>query len=436
VEHATKEGEAMEPVNRKHRSKTALVLAGGGLTGAVYEIGALRALDDLLRDRTVNDFDIFVGTSAGAFVSAMVAQGIGPHEIMDALAGQHATLPPIRPQDLFSIRRKDLFRWGVKLPRTVVGAGSHYLRNFNDMTLFDLLWLLLEALPSGFYDNRALEKYLDRVLALEGKSNHFQDLDRELYIVATDLDSGQRVVFSRDQHAHVPLTRAVAASSAVPVLYRPVRIDGHDYVDGAARGNASLDIAIEQGAKLVVCINPLVPVDNSAHSHIPILGPDSAYLSDKGLSAIASQTTRITAHSALHYHIKQLRKTHPGVDIVLIEPSVHDYRMFFFNAMRYSARLILARHGFESVTQHITEDYAHFKQLFERHGIPITRRLVLQELHEMETEALSARPRQRPLAISPAPTPPRSRRAATRPLRRALNDLDQTLHRLEYSRVK
>ena len=55
----------------RHRSgKTALVLAGGGLTGAVYEIGALRAIDDLLVDRTVNDFDIYVGTSAGALVAS------------------------------------------------------------------------------------------------------------------------------------------------------------------------------------------------------------------------------------------------------------------------------------------------------------------------------------------------------------------------------
>ncbi len=49
---------------RDARDKVALVLAGGGITGAVYEVGALRAIDDLLVGMTVNDFDIFVGTSA------------------------------------------------------------------------------------------------------------------------------------------------------------------------------------------------------------------------------------------------------------------------------------------------------------------------------------------------------------------------------------
>lgn len=414
------------------RTKTALVLAGGGLTGAVYEIGALRAMDDLLVDRTVNDFDIYVGTSAGALVSTFLAQGITPHQIMDALAGKHATLPPIRRRDLFSVNRRDLLRWVMKIPRTLLGAGSHYMRHAADMTLFDVGWLLLEALPPGLYDDASLEKYLDHVLTAAGKSTDFADLERELYIIATDLDNGHRTIFSQEHYAHVPITRAVAASAAVPLLYKPVRIDGHDYIDGATRGYASLDIAVEHGAKLIVCINPMVPLDNSEHSSIPLLGPDGTYLSDKGMSGIASQITRITAHSALHYHIKQLRKTCPDVDIILIEPSRHDYKMFFYNAMRYSARLILARHGFESVTLNIAEDYAYYKALLERHGIRITRRVLLQELYALQHGGDSPQTLRRILETPARPTPRFTRRAATmRPLHRALNDLDKTLAHVE-----
>ena len=57
---------------RPRRSRTALVLGGGGFTGGVYEIGALRALDLLAVNRTVNQFDVYVGTSAGSFVAALV----------------------------------------------------------------------------------------------------------------------------------------------------------------------------------------------------------------------------------------------------------------------------------------------------------------------------------------------------------------------------
>src|SRR4051794_32966474 len=102
-EQLAQQGLLMTATNQIPRTKTALVLAGGGLTGAVYEIGALRAIDDLLVDRTVNDFDIYVGTSAGALVSTFLAQGISPHEVMDALAGEHANVPPIQPRDVFSL---------------------------------------------------------------------------------------------------------------------------------------------------------------------------------------------------------------------------------------------------------------------------------------------------------------------------------------------
>src|SRR5437867_8999359 len=76
---------------RRRRSKTALVLGGGGFTGGVYEIGALRALDLLTVNRTVNDFDIYVGTSAGAFVASLVANGITPEEMSRVVNNQVST---------------------------------------------------------------------------------------------------------------------------------------------------------------------------------------------------------------------------------------------------------------------------------------------------------------------------------------------------------
>ncbi len=365
---------------RSHRGKTALVLAGGGLSGAMYEIGALRAIDDVLTDRTVNDFDIYVGTSAGAIVCSLLANGATPEMMLQGLSGDLPGIRPIQRRDLFHLNIQDAWKLGIKLPRTILDAWTQYLRYISDVTLFDLLWSISEALPTGMYDSLALEAYMREIISSFGGTNDFTRLRQQLHVVATDLDSGQRTVFGPDSNQDVPISLAIAASTAVPLLYRPVRIANHDYVDGGVRGNASVDLAIERGATLVIVINPLVPFDNSDHHSVPFIGPGGSYLSDKGLTGVASQVGRIQSHGGLIYHVKQLRKTHPEVDTVLIEPSQSDYQMTFSNIMRYSTRLMLARHGFETVTLKLAENYTYFDNLLSRHDIAITQRLVEEEL--------------------------------------------------------
>src|SRR5260370_3085348 len=91
---------------RRRRSKTALVLGGGGFTGAVYEIGALRALDLLSVNRTVNQFDVYVGTSAGSFVASLAANGATPEEMMRVVNQQVPT--PFRDIDVGTLLRPNL----------------------------------------------------------------------------------------------------------------------------------------------------------------------------------------------------------------------------------------------------------------------------------------------------------------------------------------
>lgn len=407
----------------KKRDKTALVLAGGGLTGAVYEIGALRAIDDLLVDRTVNDFDIYVGTSAGAIVASFIANGLSPEEMLQVIDGSHPVGGMIERKHLFNLDWHSYLKWGLHLPVKLAEAWSHYLRNLGDMTFYDLVWTLTEALPAGFYEPLGLESFVRKGLKDLGYSNDFDCVERELYIIATDLDSGQRAVFGRG-YLDAPISQAVAASSALPIVYKPVRIGDHEYVDGGTRGNASVDLAIEQGATLVVCINPLVPFDNQSKEKIPFLGPDGGHLSEKGVQSIANQVFRIMLHSGLNYHVKQLRRAHPEVDIILIEPKPEDYQMFFYNIMRYSARLVVARHGFESVTLDLAADYQQHKAVLARHGIPISRRLVIEEMAEIVSSNYDPAVIRRVLEA-------RTPRCGARRRHTPLCQLDRTLAQLE-----
>ena len=418
-------------MSRRRSGKTALVLAGGGLTGGVYEIGALRAIDDLLVDRTVNDFDIYVGTSAGALVASFLANGVSPEEMLQVINGEMPGILSFERHHLFHINPSDYLNWSLRLPKRLLSAWTEYLFNFNEMTLFDLVWSLTETLPAGMYDGLGLEKFIRHALVTLERSNEFSELQRELYIIATDLDNGERVVFGQGAYRNIPISMAIAASSALPILYKPVQIGQQEFIDGGLRGTASLDVAIERGATLVVCINPLVPLEKTDTPKLDAADKSSGeHLSNRGIQSITNQSLRIFSHSGLQYHIKQLRRTHPEVDIILIEPDHEDYQMFFYNIMRYSARLIVAQHGFESATLDLAMDYKHYKQVLARHGIPLSRRLVIQELSEIADSNYDPQVIRKVLKAKSAGCGQQRQNTPVCILNRALAELEMTLDQI------
>lgn len=357
----------------KQRGKTALVLAGGGVTGAVYEIGALRALDDLLRNFSINDFDIYIGTSAGSLVAACLANGMKPREMMRHLEVPIDGIEPLQMGDLFTLDGGNLMSRGLHLPGALLHAVQSLFFSRHHLSLLDVLETLALALPGGLYDSNSLDRYLAAVLSRPNLTNDFRRLKRELAIIATDLDTGARVVFGEPPYDDVSISRAVAASSAMPLVYRPVRIGERDFVDGGVRGNASLDLAIERGATLIICVNPLVPYDQAQ-------APETFHIRDMGAPGIVSQVFRTLFHSALHYHLKQIQRRHPDVDVVLIEPARDDIRMFSEMPMRYANRTEVARHGFETVATYLTDRYDSYHQIFARHGIVIEARSAADRL--------------------------------------------------------
>ncbi|NNJ12522.1 patatin family protein [Chloroflexales bacterium ZM16-3] len=358
------------------RSKSALVLAGGGVAGAAYEIGALCAIDQILDQHSVNEFDSYVGTSAGGLVCACMANNISPRTLLSVLHSSTLGIDQLEPQHLFSLNLPAAIARVRHLPAalgTIVGN----LLTGQGTSLFDLAEHLAPSLPSGLYDASALDHYLRAALELPGRTNHFSKLDHELSIIATNLDTGERAIFGHPPLEHVPISQAVSASAAIPLFYRPVRIGERDYIDGGIRGTVSLDVAIEGGAELIVCINPMVPFDNRHH-------PPGHAISDEGLPLIGSQVFRTFIHAGLHYHIKQIRRRHPNVDIILIEPSRDDHVMFHGSTMRYQTRLTIARHAFETVATQLTQHFARYKAMLGRHGIAIDDRRLCQDLIDME----------------------------------------------------
>jgi predicted acylesterase/phospholipase RssA len=376
------------PRRRPKRSRTALVLGGGGFTGGVYEIGALRALDLLAVNRTVNQFDVYVGTSAGSFVAALTANGVTPEEMMRVVNQQVPT--PFKDVDRSTLMRPNALEFAQSMalmPLKMLGLARTFLGQIRATSLIDLAVGVAEALPSGLYDGSGIQEYLGSVLGDPDRVNDFRLLEHELFLTATDLDTCERIVMGGPDWDDVPISLAVAASTALPMVYKPVEIKGRHLVDGGLRSTTNVDIAVEAGAKFVIVVNPLVPYVNDFQKVIPtMLGSRVRRVADMGFPQIGYQAFKLLAHQRLHEAVGHWREKYPGVDIILIEPDPNDELMFETNILNFTRRVEIARHGFESVTLKLAQDYDELKATCAKHGIEISANRVRKVVKKFSEE--------------------------------------------------
>jgi predicted acylesterase/phospholipase RssA len=377
------------PARRKRRSsRTALVLGGGGFTGGVYQIGALRALDLLSSNRSVNQFDIYVGTSAGSLIAALVANGVTPEEMMRTVNDQLPySLPGLHREMLLRFNKAEFAVRALKLPLHLVSVARSVVAGLGSLSAVDLVLALGDALPSGIYTGEGVEEYLRKALSADGRTDDFRLLERELYLAATDLDTCERIVLGAEGWDDIPISAAVRASTALPMVYAPYRVRERELVDGGIVSTTNLDIAVEAGAKFIVVVNPLVPYVNDFAKTIPTLfGTRVRRVSDMGFPKIGYQTFKLLAYQRLHEMAGHWKARYPGVDIVLVEPDPDDELMFQTNILNFASRVEVARHGFESVTLKLAKDYEEIREVCRRHGIEISATRVRKVVRHFSAE--------------------------------------------------
>ncbi len=325
----------------------------------------LRALEDLL-DRSVLDFDMYVGVSGGAFVTSLLANGIPPGDLYHELLEDSSPLFGALGSPLFRLGTREIARRSARAPALLRATLARLMRGEGE-SAYDLLMPFFELLPSGLLDNSGIADFLATTFRERAGTDRFSQLARQLFLVAVDLDSGEAVAFGDRGRRDVPISKAVQASTALPGLYRPVRIGGREYVDGGVRKTAHVNLAIGHGADLVICINPIVPIRNDARR--PLLGGP---LSHKGITYVLDQVLRISLHGRMQYGLERYRLEHPEVDILLIEPRREDMRMFAHNIMRVAARRTVAQYGYRSAMAAFrgTGRLA-FARMLGRHGIKL-----------------------------------------------------------------
>lgn len=370
---------------RRDEGRVALVLGGGGVTGAAYHLGVLTAMNAISERRSVNDFDLYVGTSAGSVIAACLANGITPEDMMLANLGhESASIPAIGADEILKPDRLGLIRSLFRWPVGVMGAARRYLGRPFNTSVMDGLGALAEGLPSAMYTTDGIERYLRELLEHPGRSNRFDDTLRKLLIVATNFDTAERRVFGEYKDSPVSISDAAAASAAIPMLYSPRHIEENVYMDGGLRSTTNIDVAIAHGAKLVVCINPLVPYVHDIRHLIPTAtGLPSRHISQKGFPHVAAQTFRIMAAAHVEKELELISHAHPDVDVILIEPRRDDEHLFVFNLMDYASRERIARHAFETVAIDLVTRFPEYRKVLGRHGIAISKDGLIDQLQSV-----------------------------------------------------
>lgn len=388
---------------RNPETKIGLALAGGVIEGAFYELGALRAIEEAVDGLDLTRLDAYVGVSAGAVLTSLLANGVSPQEMSRAILSR-ATDPVLNidPAILFSPAVGEYARRARKVPGTLTRWVKQRLGRPFDTSLVGSLLELGRLLPVGIFDSRPMERYLARVFASGGRSNDFRTLRSRLRVVAVKLDTAELVAFGDEATGHVPVSRAVQASLSLPGLYCPVEIDGETYIDGVAKRTLNASLALDEGIDLLFCINPIVPVD-MRHGEEPTgavaevaLGTDGhaprpesngngkpmgkrRSLTEFGLPGVLSQTFRTMIHSRMGTGMRNYAHTYPDADVIVIEPEFEDHRMFFSNIFSFSNRREVCEHAYASTRRHLLARADELEEKLARRGLRLRRDVLAQE---------------------------------------------------------
>jgi predicted acylesterase/phospholipase RssA len=328
------------------------VLAGGGVIGGMYEVGVLAALDDALPGFRANQFDLYVGSSSGSVVSSLMANGIRPRDLYEILDEER--------DDPLNFQRGSVYHKGAfsnaarNLAQFVWAVGKKAVTGFR-LEWPDLLARSGADMPAGFFSVAPLERFMREAFVRKGLPNSFHECHRPLLIPAIDLDRAERVVFGAGALIDVPISEAIAASSAIPGFFEPYKVGGRDYVDGDVGHTGHADVAVEHGATCVVVLNPAVP--------LRIGSPEEPDVRSRGLYAIMEQAGHITSVNILELGLRELRLRRPDVELHLVQPESKASPLVG-PSMGFEASRAALRYGFASVTEWLAGDGAAFAARF------------------------------------------------------------------------
>lgn len=388
-------------------ARIGLAVAGGGPIGGMYELGALRALDEALDGLDLTRMDCYVGVSSGAFLAAGLANRIGTAEMCRIFITGDSDDVQFKPETFMRPAFVEYLRRAASLPRLAGDWWRELLFSPGQARWPDLLVRFGALVPAGLFDNSQVEAFLRGVFTRRGRSNDFRQLDAPLYVVAVDLNNGEAVRFGGEGWDHVPISTAVQASAALPGLYPPVAVQGRHFVDGALRRTMHASVLLERGIDLLIGINPLVAFDTRGEQLA------ARNLATGGLPAVLSQTFRTLLQSRMQVGLARYAQQYPDIDQLVFEPNAGDGELFFANAFSFSARRRICEIAYRNTMADLRTRADTLRPLLAAHGLALREDVVNDEGRSI-LDGL----------------PPRVRDTdTTAKLKRALDDIDQRVAR-------
>ena len=233
--------------------KIGLACGGGGDVGVAFTCGVIGAIFDATGWAAPNA-DYIVGTSAGSILGAALRAGIPASDFHATMIGSDEVSP------LGRSKLTDQVLWGENenLPPLARDAltnarltGPELLpKGMRNPLRTSPISLAAAALPEGRLDNDFVSKKIE---FLSGSRWPVAPL----LITATQMNNGRRVVFSRNSRIPAPLPKAVAASCAIPSVFKPVTIDGSKYVDGGLHSSTNADVLLPHELDAVLIVAPM-----------------------------------------------------------------------------------------------------------------------------------------------------------------------------------
>lgn len=351
--------------------------------GGIYELGVLLALEETLEGIDFTDLDAYVGVSSGAFIAASLANGLSPVQMARIFINSAAPEHPFNPDLFLKPAFAEYWRRAAKIPRVLWRSFVELAKHPLDLSVTGPLGHFAEVIPSGIFDNEKVQRFLKGIYSVPGRTNDFRELNVKLFLVAVDLDTGVSVRFGGPGYDHVPISKAVQASAALPGLYPPVEIDGRYYVDGALRRTLHASVALKEGVDLLIGLNPLVPYDGTRTDFKP---RDS--LVQGGLPMVLSQTFRAMIQSRMQVGIEKYSSQYEQSDLLILEPDRDDTKMFFTNVFSYSSRHELCEHAYQATRDDLRARADILEPILEARGVGLNRE-VLNDKQRHFTTGLS-----------------------------------------------